>query len=239
VTVSKEGFQVTDRIEHSFIPYTVNQAIMARIDRLEEETREILRVASVIGRSFFYRILAQLAENIGTLEARLEQLKAIQLILERSRMEEVEFLFKHALVQQAIYDSLLLQARKRLHAGVARTIESLFAKRLPEFLGVLAFHYIQAEDFDKAEEYLLKAGDAMLGSSASSEAIYYFQEGQRFTSRRPEIKRIPSGRAAGKNIAYALYSKGQYTDGGTLGAFPVGIHPAKEILMFAAGFLKC
>ncbi len=245
VTVSKEGFQVTDRIEHSLIPYTVNQAIMARIDRLEEETREILRVASVIGRSFFYRILAQLAENIGTLEARLEQLKAIQLILERSRMEEVEFLFKHALVQQAIYDSLLLQVRKRLHAGVARTIESLFAKRLPEFLGVLAFHYIQAEDFDKAEEYLLKAGDAMLGSSASSEAIYYFQEGLAVYLQKAGDKADPLRLARlEKNIAYALYNKGQYTEAvehyeRALSYF--GVHPAKGIsLMFtaAAGFLR-
>ncbi len=214
VTVSKEGFRITDRIEHSLIPYTVNQAIMARIDRLEEETREILRVASVIGRSFFYRILAGLAENIGALDERLEQLKAIQLILERSRMEEVEFLFKHALVQQAVYDSLLLQVRKRLHADVARSIESLFGKRLPEFLGVLAFHYIQAEDFDKAEEYLLKAGDAMLVSSASSEAIYYFQEGLAVYLHKAGDKVDPLKLARlEKNIAYAHYNKGQYIEG--------------------------
>jgi predicted ATPase/class 3 adenylate cyclase len=245
VTVSKEGFQITDRIEHSRIPYTVNQAIMARIDRLEEDTREILRVASVIGRSFFYRILAQLAQNVGTLGARLEQLKTIQLILERSRMEEVEYLFKHALVQQAIYDSLLLQVRKRIHAGVARSIESLFAVRLPEFLGVLAFHYIQAEDFEKAEEYLLKAGDAMLVSSASSEAIYYFQEGLAIYLQKVGEKADPLKLARlEKNIAYAHYHRGQYLE--AVEHFEralshLGVRPAKGIALMltaAAGFLR-
>jgi class 3 adenylate cyclase/tetratricopeptide (TPR) repeat protein len=245
VAVSKDGFQITDRIEHSLIPYTVNQAIMARIDRLEEDTREVLRVASVIGRSFFYRILAQLAENVGTLGARLEQLKTIQLILERHRMEEVEYLFKHALVQQAIYDSLLLQVRKRIHAGVARSIESLFAERLPEFLGVLAFHYIQAEDFDKAEEYLLKAGDAMLVSSASSEAIYYFQEGLAIYLQKVREKADPLKLARlEKNIAYAHYHRGQYLEAVEhfeKALFYLGVRPAKGIplmLTAAAGFLR-
>ncbi len=64
VRVSEQGFQVTERIGQTEIPYTINQAIMARIDRLGEETREVLRIAAVIGRSFFYRIIAQLVEKV-------------------------------------------------------------------------------------------------------------------------------------------------------------------------------
>jgi class 3 adenylate cyclase/tetratricopeptide (TPR) repeat protein len=245
VKASGDGFQITDRIAHAAIPYTINQAIMSRIDRLEDGTRDILRVASVIGRSFFHRILAQVAENAGSVSERIERLKEIQLILERSRMEEVEFLFKHALVQQSIYDSLLIQVRKKLHLSVARAIETLFEKRIPEFYGVLAFHSIQAEDLERAEKYLLKAGDSMLASSASSEAIYYYQEGLKLYLQKLGQKADPL-KLSGfeKSIAYAWINKGQYREAAEhfeKALTYLGVRPEKGIALLlgaAGGFLR-
>jgi len=85
--------------------------LMARIDRLEEKTRDLVKLASVIGRNFFYRILAEVANTIKDIDDRLSYLRDIQLIRERKRMEEVEYLFKHALAQEAAYQSILSEKR--------------------------------------------------------------------------------------------------------------------------------
>jgi class 3 adenylate cyclase/tetratricopeptide (TPR) repeat protein len=170
VRVTKEGFQIAEYRRVGDIPYTINQAIMARIDRLGEETKKVLRIAAVIGRSFFYRIIAHLAENVGSLDSKIDYLKGIQLIVERRRLDEVEYLFKHALVQKVIYDSLLVQVRKKLHAGVAQAIETIFSERLPEFYGLLAYHYGQSGEEEKVEHYLALAGEEALKIAASSEA---------------------------------------------------------------------
>ncbi len=95
---------------------------------------------------------------------------------EHRHKEEVEFLFKHALAQQATYDSILLKTKKELHLKIARSIEKVFADKLPEFYGVLAMHYGKAEVPEKMEEYLFKAGEKSLAAGASSEAINYFKQ---------------------------------------------------------------
>jgi hypothetical protein len=102
VVPSGHGFRVSDGLENVAIPYTVNQAVMARIDRLDDDTRDLLRCAWVIGRSFFYRVLERLVGETGSVGPIVARLTEMQLLLEGRRMEEVELLFKHALVQQAI-----------------------------------------------------------------------------------------------------------------------------------------
>jgi predicted ATPase len=176
VVVKDGGFEVTDKIHSVVIPPTISDVLMARIDRLDEESRNVVKVASVIGRSFFYRILADVVSRMEDLDDKLSYLKQIQLIRERIQMNELEYLFKHALAQEAAYESTLLQQRKQLHQKVAEAIERLFADRLHEFYGILAMHYSRADNSDKAEEYLTKAGEEALRSSASSEALNYLQE---------------------------------------------------------------
>ena len=73
-------------------------------------------------------------------------------------MEEVEYLFKHALTQETVYESILIQRRKEIHQKVAQAIEKIFNVRIHEFYGMLAYHYSRAESLEKAEECLIKAG---------------------------------------------------------------------------------
>ena len=161
VVKTEGGFEVTDKINSMVVPLTIHDVLMARIDRLEEETRNLVKVASVIGRSFFHRILSEVAAT-DHMDDRLDHLKTIQLIRERRRVEEIEYLFKHALAQEAAYESILAEKRKALHLKVARSIETVFKERLREFYGMLAFHYGKGEDAEKAEEYLIKAGEEAL-----------------------------------------------------------------------------
>ncbi len=207
------GFEVTDKIEKVVIPPTINDVLMARIDRLEERTRELIKIASVIGRSFFHRVLEAVADPVNGIDSRLAYLKDAQLIRDRVRMNELEYLFKHALVQEAAYESTLIRQRKALHLKVAHCIEKIFRDRLHEFYGMLAYHYSKAEDFEKAEGWMTKAGEAALRSSASSEALHYYQEALRLYLETSGHGADPVRRASlERNIGIALYNKARWAE---------------------------
>jgi len=210
VVQERGEYRVTEKIKNIVIPQSIHALVMSRIDRLDEETRNLVKVASVIGRNFFYRILTEVASYIEEVDRRLDYLKEIQLIRERKRMEEVEYLFKHALAQEAAYESILKQRRKEIHQKVAQSIEKVFNKRLHEFYGMLAYHYGMGEDLDKAEEYMIRAGEEAMKSAASSEALNYFQEALAVYRSKFGEKVSPEKVAMlEKNIAYALLNKGE------------------------------
>jgi class 3 adenylate cyclase/tetratricopeptide (TPR) repeat protein len=214
VVLKNGGFQVTEKIGTIAIPNTINDVLMARIDRLEEEARNLVRIASVIGRTFFYRILAEVAETIEDLDGQLSYLKEIQLLRERERIGETEYLFKHALVQEAAYGSILPLKRKELHLKVAQSIEKVFSERLHDFYGMLAYHYSSGENLEMTEEYLIKAGEEALRSSASNEALHYYQEALNLYLKKTGKAADPAKVAMlEKNIALALYNRGQYVEG--------------------------
>ena len=206
-------FKVTEKIEGMVIPHTINDVLMARIDRLEDGTRNLVKIASVIGRSFFYRILIEVAKTVDGIDNRLSYLKGIELIRERRRMEELEYLFKHALAQEAAYESILLQKRKELHLHVADSIEKIFTDRLHEFYGVLSYHYLNGDNLDKAEEYMLKAGEEAMKSSASSEALHYYKRAIELYIKKHgddvDKKRIAEME---ENIANAFLNKGLFVE---------------------------
>jgi class 3 adenylate cyclase len=206
-------FEVTPKIESVVIPQSINDVLIARIDRLEEKTKDLVKTASVIGRSFFHRILAEVLKSLEDIDNRLEHLKEIQLIRDRIRMEELEYLFKHALTQEAAYESLLTQRRKEIHHTVAESIENVFKDKIHEFYGMLAYHYSNAENLDKAEEYMVKAGEEALRSSASSEALNYYQEALKLYLKKYGDSADPEKLAMfEKNIALAFFSKGKDAD---------------------------
>ena len=214
VIVPKEGkFEINAKITEVVVPHTINDVLNARIDRLEKETRDVVKIASVIGKNFFYRILANVATAIKDIDNHLEYLKKIQIIMERMRLDELEFLFKHALVQEAAYKSILHGRRKALHLRVAKTIEDLFKERLHEFYGMLALHYNRGQNDERAEYYLAMAGEDALKSSASSEALHYYQEALKLYLKKPGTVADPEKEAMlEKNIALALYNRGQHEE---------------------------
>lgn len=168
--------RATAQIKSFHIPDTIQGVIMARVDRLDEEVKQVLRVASIIGRSFQHRVLKAITEASQRLDESLVELQRTELIYEKQATPELEYIFKHALAQEAIYESILLQKRRGLHARVAQAIEALFAERLEEFYGLLAYHYAKAEGWDKAHAYLLKAGDQAGRIAADTEAVNLYQQ---------------------------------------------------------------
>ena len=210
IEIRRGKFEVTSQIDSVVVPHSIHDLLMERIDRLDEKTRTLVRNAAVIGRSFFYKILSEIATTTEDMDERLSYLESVQLIQEGERQEELEYLFKHALAQEAAYESILLQQRKELHRSVADSIEKVFSERLHGFYGMLAMHYGKAEEWDKAEEYMLKAGEEALKSSASSEALHFFKEALSIYLRR-HGDQVDEEKMAmmEKNIAYALFYRGQ------------------------------
>jgi len=186
-----DGFVVTERIERVEIPLTVNEVIMARIDRLDSSSREVLRTASVLGRTFFHRVLAEVLGNARGLDEHLEQLVGAQMLRCRTRLEELEYLFKHALAQEVAYDSLPGNERRALHLRAAHAIEHTFVHRLSEFYGMLAWHYSCAEELDQAEEYMVKAGEEAARATASSEALHFYKRALELYTRHGGAERDP------------------------------------------------
>ena len=213
IVLKKGAFEVTDKIHATVIPHTIHEVLMARIDRLEEPTQNLVKVASVIGRSFFDRVLKDVAEAIQDVDTRVIYLKNAELIRERMRMDELKYVFKHALVQETAYQSILQTRKKALHLRVAESIESIFRERVRDFYGQLAYHYTVGEHWEKAEEYLIKAGEEALRSSAASEAIHFYQEAlSLFLKRHGDAADKEKKAMLEKNIAIALYNRGQYTE---------------------------
>jgi class 3 adenylate cyclase/tetratricopeptide (TPR) repeat protein len=210
--VLKEGvFLPTDKIDAVHIPHTLMDVLMARIDRLDVETQNLLRSASVIGQEFLYRILLEATSRVEDIDDRLSYLKVIELIKERKGVGELKYLFNHALVQEVAYDSILPIRKKELHRKVAASIEKVFGDQLNNFYGMLAYHYGKADSPEKTEKYLIKAGEEALKSSASSEALHYYQEALSLYQKNYGDVSDPEKIAVlEKNIALALYNKGQH-----------------------------
>jgi hypothetical protein len=164
-------WKATARVETIPIPDTIQGVLIARIDRLDDEVKRVLRRAAVIGRTFLYRLLRTVLETDHELDERLSELQSAELIREQQRLPELEYIFKHALARDATYESILLKRRRELHTQVGEAIETLYADRLEEFYSLLAYHYAQAEAWEKAQKYLLKAGDQSGRVAAGAEAL--------------------------------------------------------------------
>ncbi len=159
-----------------FIPDTIQDVIMARIDRLEEAPKRTLQLASVIGREFTRRLLDRIADIRGRTEELLRDLKAIELIYEKSLFPELAYMFKHALTHDVAYNSLLVQRRKELHRIIGLAIEELYADRLAEHYEVLAYHFSKGEEWAKAFEYLCKAAEKAAKAFANREAVALYDQ---------------------------------------------------------------
>jgi len=160
------------------IPDTLRGVLAARIDRLEPGARHVLQRAAVIGRVFTYRVLSAIIADAPfseeglygeALEAHLIALQRAQLIRERARLPELEYTFKHHLTQEAAYEGLLKQERRICHRQVAELLEHT-SDRVEEQLGLLAHHWEQAGEAERAAGYLRRAGEQAAGRFANAEA---------------------------------------------------------------------
>ncbi|MGD2049047.1 MAG: adenylate/guanylate cyclase domain-containing protein, partial [Chloroflexota bacterium] len=173
-------WQATQPIEHIDIPDNLQSLLISRIDRLEQETKLTLQMASVIGRSFYYRILDEIADRIKELSTRLEALQQADLIQESAQIPELEYIFRHELTRDATYETILHRQRRRYHQRVGEAIEDLYPERLADEAHRLAYHFHQAGDRERALIYYTMAGDRAARLYANAEAITYYEHALAF-----------------------------------------------------------
>ncbi len=169
-------FILAQDISHLQVPDTIQGIIAARMGRLEESLKRIMQVASVIGREFAFRILETILEMKENLKSGLVNLQGLEFIYEKSLFPELEYIFRHALVQEVAYNSLLINRRKEIHEKIGQAIENLHAQRLEEFYEMLAYHYSRSGNLPKAYEYLKQAGGKAARKDAPFEAIRFYKE---------------------------------------------------------------
>ena len=170
------------------IPALVQGALQARLDRLDPSTREVLSIAAVIGRTFGIPLLERLVAREQLMRA-LTELQRLDLIYEKSRRPNPEYRFRHGLVQEVAYSSLVDSKRRKLHKRVGEALEEIYQESPEEAYGLLARHFSEADDAEKAVEYLLKAGDAARGIYADREALEHYREARSFLARTGDERR--------------------------------------------------
>jgi class 3 adenylate cyclase/tetratricopeptide (TPR) repeat protein len=169
-------WKLSKDISEAEVSSTIHGVISGRLDRLEKESKRILQEASVIGRTFFYEILNRVTKLKHHTDQCLRSLERLDLIRARALQPDLEYIFKHALTQEVVYNGLLKKERRSIHERIGLVMEQLFHDRLPEFYETLAYHFKQGQSTLKAVGYLMKAADKSLKRYALEEAHQYYQE---------------------------------------------------------------
>ena len=151
------------------VPDTIHGIIAARMDRLEENLKRTMQVASVIGREFAFRILQTIIQMREDIKTNLLNLQGLEFIYEKSLFPELEYIFKHALTQEVAYNSLLQKRRKEIHENIGQAIEQIYAERLEEFYEILAYHATAAGQKERALRYLIRASERAHRAAAHRE----------------------------------------------------------------------
>jgi len=169
-----DGYRVVEGAGALDVPDTIQGIIMARLDRLGEDGKRTVQLASVIGRQFLGRLLQRVAGLTERLTELLDELKNLEIIYELGLAPEPAYIFKHALIQDVAYQSLLKERRRELHRAVGRAIEEIYADRLAEHAEELAHHFQNGGDWQKAFTYLVRSGDRAKAAYANQTALDFY-----------------------------------------------------------------
>jgi tetratricopeptide (TPR) repeat protein len=165
------------------IPSTLRDSLMARLDRMND-AKEVARVASALGREFTFSLLRRVTgQSPGRLTAALDRLVDAQLLFRRGVPPAAEYVFKHALIQQAAYEGQLRSDRQALHARIVYAIETHQPEIASHEPGLMAHHCQEANLPDKQVDYLYAAGLASTRMVAIVEALSYFSRAEEVTAR--------------------------------------------------------
>ncbi|HKF09729.1 MAG TPA: adenylate/guanylate cyclase domain-containing protein [Xanthobacteraceae bacterium] len=172
-----ESYRLDGPLPPLAIPATLQDSLMSRLDRLAP-VKEIGQIGAVIGRDFSYSLLrAVVGRDETALKHALAQLEQAELVFRHGEPPEEVYSFKHALVRDAAYESLLKSRRQQLHGQIARALEERFAEIVASQPEIAAHHFTEAGLVELAIDYWLKAGQHAARRSANAEALNHFARG--------------------------------------------------------------
>jgi class 3 adenylate cyclase/tetratricopeptide (TPR) repeat protein len=181
-----DRFELSGPLPPLAIPTTLHDSLIARLDRLAS-VKEVAQTAAVIGREFTHELLAAVAPmTVNELGGALEQLVQSELVSRRGEPPDATYTFKHALVQEAAYQSLLKSKRQQLHARIAQVLEEQLTDAGEAGLEVLAQHWTSARLAERAIPYWRRAGERAARRSANLEAIAHLNKGLELLGTLPD-----------------------------------------------------
>jgi class 3 adenylate cyclase/predicted ATPase len=181
-------YTLTGSLSEVSIPATLQDSLMARLDRLPR-VRELAQLGAVLGREFAYQMLSYLTPlEEPVLQNGLGQLVDNELLYQRGRPPRSRYIFKHALIQDAAYQSLLKRTRQQYHQQVGGLMEERFPETVEAHPELVAHHFAEAGCTEEAVSYYQKAGQIALGRSANGEAAAHFERGLELLSQLPETR---------------------------------------------------
>ncbi len=170
-----DHYELTGPLPAMTIPDSLHDSLMARLDRLAP-VKEVAQLAAALGRTFSHELLAAVSRMAeASLDQALSRLVDAELIYRRGLAPEVSYEFKHALVQDAAYGSLLRSKRRQLHMEIGQILEQRFPKLVDKSPELLAHHYREADLPEQAIPFAFKAGEAATARYASTEASVHYQ----------------------------------------------------------------
>lgn len=178
----EQGYVIEERGKWKFtgdirklqLPDSVEAVILSRIDRLDIQERDVLQVASVLGREFDEFLIKGIYPEVSLLGRSLKNLNRLDLIKQEKGKKKIRYFFKHILTREVAYESLSYARRRDLHKKTGAYIEDELKDRRDEFLGLLSYHFFEGKDFDKSLLYSVEAGERAKRVYANEEAIEFF-----------------------------------------------------------------
>jgi predicted ATPase len=181
-----DHYELSGPVPPLAIPATLHDSLLARLDRLAP-VKEIAQIGAALGREFSHALLAAVADRSEPeLQAALDQLVAAELVYRRGAPPDATYSFKHALVQDAAYDTLLKSRRQQLHARIAQVLKTQFPETAETQPELLAYHCAQAGLAETAVGYWYRAGEQALARSAVAEAAAQLHNGLKLVEDLPE-----------------------------------------------------
>ena len=189
--IDKQGnrYDFVKDLKNVIVPSTIQDVIMARVDSLPDGAKGVLQTGAVVGREFNQELIQAIAgQTEREMLSCLSILKDSEFIYERGIYPESSYIFKHALMQEVAYNSLLLKRRKEIHETIGRALESLYSQRLDELYENLAYHYSKSDDFEKAFQYLKLSGNKATRNYSNWEAFRFYGEAIEVLNQLPETE---------------------------------------------------
>ncbi|MBI3757838.1 MAG: AAA family ATPase [Deltaproteobacteria bacterium] len=171
---------------HLAIPATLQEALLARLDRLSS-ARQVAQLGATLGREFSYELLRAVAPtSAADLQTALAKLVEAEILYQRGMGEQIRYFFKHALIQDTAYQSLLKSTRQQYHQQIARVLEERFPDTKENQPELLAHHYTEAGLVEQAIPYWQQAGQRAVAHSAYTEAISQLKKGLALLESLPD-----------------------------------------------------
>jgi tetratricopeptide (TPR) repeat protein len=192
-------------ISNLTVPSTIQDVIMARIDSLPENAKEVLQTGSAIDREFAYDLIKQVTKlPEQELLSNLSVLKDSELLVERGIYPNSRYIFRHALTREVLYDSVITQRKKKIHEEIGNAIEILYKDNINEHYGILAEHYNKGANYERGIQYSTLAVEGTEKTGSINEAIAYAWK------IVESLERLPQTHEVNKKLIKARTALGLY-----------------------------